>query len=256
MSADHDICQVAARQHRLITLEQIRAAGLSRAALRHRVDTGRWEQVRPCVYAIAGSQPTHAQAAMAVVLAAGPNAYASHLTAAKLWDLPAPPPDLIEVTTPLEQQVELEGVRAHRSGLLVDADVTAVDFVPVTSVARMIVDLSTRLSVRQIGSMLDEGMRRRVVSLSRVRACIERLRRAPGRSPTRVNEVLGLRIPGYEPGGSDLEPELWQVIVDAGFPPPKREHRVRVGTHTYRLDMAWPELRVGVEVDGYDTHRS
>jgi very-short-patch-repair endonuclease len=256
VTADQHLGQIAARQHRLITIQQIRAAGLSRAALRHRVETGRWEEVRPCVYAIIGSLPSHERAVLAVVLASGPHSFASHLTAAKLWGLPAPPPESIEITTPLERQVDLEGVRAHRSGLLADNDVTVVDSIPVTAVSRMIVDLSMRLSVDELGTMLDEGMRRRVVSLSRVRGCIDRLGRAPGRSPKRVNEVLALRIPGYDPGGSDLEPDLWRVIVDAGFSPPVREHRVRVGGHTYRLDMAWPDLKVGVEVDGYDSHRS
>jgi hypothetical protein len=33
-------------------------------------------------------------------------------------------------------------------------------------------------------------------------------------------------------------------------------HRVRIGRHTYELDIAWPEAMACIEFDGWDTHRT
>ena len=34
------------------------------------------------------------------------------------------------------------------------------------------------------------------------------------------------------------------------------QHRVRVGARAYRLDLAYPDLLIGIEYDGWDPHRT
>jgi very-short-patch-repair endonuclease len=69
-------------------------------------------------------------------------------------------------------------------------------------------------------------------------------------------QVLARRIPGYDPGDSDLETYVWQVLIDAGLPAAARQHRVVVGGQPYKIDLAYPDLRIAIEADGFDPHRS
>ena len=58
----------------------------------------------------------------------------------------------------------------------------------------------------------------------------------------RVHDVLGLRLPGYDPGDSDIETRALRVLVAAGFPPPRQQYRIRLRTkvaaHRPRLPRA------------------
>jgi very-short-patch-repair endonuclease len=46
------------------------------------------------------------------------------------------------------------------------------------------------------------------------------------------------------------------VLLDAGLPAPIAQHPVNVDGRRYRLDFAWPEQRVAMEVDGFGPHSS
>ena len=112
--------------------------------------------------------------------AGGGPAVVSHASAAHLWGLPLPARDrpAFEVTTPLERRSVLDGVRVHRSGHIVDADVRHIGPIPVTAPGRIVVDLSMRLDGPALGRLLDEALRRRITSLVAVQRCALRLRNA------------------------------------------------------------------------------
>ena len=75
---DEHIARFAERQHGMFTLAQAEAAGATPQAVRHRLATGRWELAEDRVYRLAGTGRTWEQGLMAVLLAAGPEAVASH----------------------------------------------------------------------------------------------------------------------------------------------------------------------------------
>lgn len=70
-----------------------------------------------------------------------------------------------------------------------------------------------------------------------------------------MRALLEERLPGFDPGESAQEAKLVRWIVSAGLPRPVQQHRVRIGSRTYRLDLAYPHLKIGIEYDGWDTHR-
>jgi hypothetical protein len=254
MEIDARIASLAARQYGLITKSRARRAGFSPKAVRHRVSTGRWVQVRPGVYAIAGTPPSWHQAVLAAVLASGDAAFASHATAARLWELPLPSIHEIEITIPRERRVRLPGVRAHQTGIFHELDFGELHGIPVARPARLLVDLSSRLSDADLGKAIDEGLRRGVLSLNAIQACAKRFDIAPGRSPSRLRRVLGNRIPGYDPGDSDLETEILEAILRANLPPPVRRYPLSVGGRRFVIDLAYPDLKTAIEVDGFDVH--
>jgi len=115
--------------------------------------------------------------------------------------------------------------------------------------------LSMRHDAKGLARLFDEGLRRGLVSHIGLHACVQSLPLAPGRSPDRVHALLAKRIPGYDPGDSDLETDAWEALVAAGLPP-VRQHRVTVNGRRYKLDLAYPDLKIGIELDGYDSHRT
>ncbi|MGI8983232.1 MAG: type IV toxin-antitoxin system AbiEi family antitoxin domain-containing protein, partial [Acidimicrobiales bacterium] len=84
---DERVAALAERQHGVFGRGQAVALGVTPSAVQHRLRTGRWELVRPGLYRLPGSPRTWEQRLMAVTLAAGPGAVASHCSSAALLGL-------------------------------------------------------------------------------------------------------------------------------------------------------------------------
>ncbi len=71
-----------------------------------------------------------------------------------------------------------------------------------------------------------------------------------------IQALLAERAPGYDPGDSDLETRVLRALVNNGLPAPVQQYRIRASSRTVRLDLAYPELRLGIELDGWEFHRT
>lgn len=248
--------QITASQHSLIRLDQAIGAGLSRSQIRHKASTGEWLAVRPRVYAVAGAPSTWAQAVGAAALSLQPRAWLSHATAGQLWSFSGVRAQEIDVLVDLDRRVRMSGVRTHRSCALFTADLSRHLRLPVTSPERTLVDLSATLDALSLGRVLDDALRRRLIRLDRLRTCVGRLGKSPGRRPAIIHDLLAARLPGYDPGDSDLETRVLRALVAAGLPVPVQQYRVRLGRRTYRIDLAYVPERIAIEPDGWDSHRT
>jgi hypothetical protein len=253
---DGAIARIAARQHGLVTRQQALHAGLRADAIRARVHSGRWLAIRYDVYAIGGMPPTWEQAVLAAVLAFGPGAVASHATAGRQWDLPSLAGDRIELTSDRPHRIRLEGVKSHRTVAWLNIEHTTRFGIPVTSVARTLVDLSGRCTVAQLGAATEKAMREGNLRLADLRRTVAGLPPAPGRTPRKIHAVLAKRLDEYEPGESDLEMFVLRAIVSHGIPEPAQQHWVKLGTRRCRIDLAYPALKLAIEVDGWGAHRT
>jgi REase_MTES_1575 len=256
MTTDQLIADIATRQYGLAGLAQLEAAGVRRHHVERRIQSGHLERVRPAVFVVAGSPPSFEQTVLATVLSAGPHAVASHTTAAVLWDLPLVQHEVLEITTSREHWARLRGVRAHRTIAFLSCEHDVRKQIPVTTVARTLVDLSGTFSVAQLGRMADRAMRKGTLRLEELRRCVTGLPPARGRHPTRIERVLSRRLPGYDPGDSGLEMRFARAIVGGGLPEPVQQHPVSVGERRYRIDLAYPELKIAIEIDGWEYHSS
>lgn len=106
----------------------------------------------------------------------------------------------------------------------------------------------------QLGRTLDDGLRRRVVRLERLRACVGRLAKSPGRRPAVIHDLLAARLPGYDPGDSDLETRVLRALVAGGLPAPVQQYRLRLSGRPIRLDLAYPDAKLAIELDGWEFH--
>ncbi len=246
----------AERQWGLLTHAQACESALSPQQIQRRVDSGRWRQVRHGVFAIAGVPPSWEQAVMAAVLAAGDASVASHFTAGALWGLPNFDRERLEISTTRRDQRRLDGVITHRTNRFLGEEHTIIRGIPVTSPERTLVDSSGRLSVAQLGVATDHGIRRKILRLEVLRRCVGGLRPAPGRHPKKIHAVLALRLPGYDAGDSGLQMRFARALVSHGCPEPVLEHPVRLGKKRYRIDLAYPDAMIAIEVDGWEWHNT
>ncbi len=102
----------ARAHHGIITLE---TSGLSRDAWYRAIKAGTIEQLHPHVARLHGTSDTPEQRIVAAVDAVGAGALASHRSAARLWGIPRPDDDPVDVLLASERRdVAFDGVIVHR----------------------------------------------------------------------------------------------------------------------------------------------
>lgn len=248
--------RISSKQFGLITTAQLRAAGLDPDWKKRARRAGFLSPIRRSVFALPGSSHSWHRSVLAAVLAAGPDAVASQLTAAALWGLLDEPgaqanAKLIHVTAP--RQHRFAGVVVHRASLPPVERSTRTS-IPVTSVARTLLDLAQTLDADQLGECVDDALRRRIVNLAALRRTYE-AHAGPGRrrlGPLRL--ALAARVPGFDPGANSWERAMDDLWDRLGLPASRRQYRLKVGARSYRLDRAIPELRLAVEWVGSEFH--
>ena len=64
------------------------------------------------------------------------------------------------------------------------------------------------------------------------------------------NLIRPEQLPSENPLDNDFEERFRELVRRAGLPQPAAQYRFSA----YKLDFAWPELRIAVETDGWATH--
>jgi very-short-patch-repair endonuclease len=247
-SDDPRLWELAWRQHGVVSWEQLRALGYDRHAVYRRVGQGWLHRLSKGVYAVGHRRLSAKGQWMAAVLACGPGAAVSHAHAAALHDLRTTPSGLIDVTGPQRRQVA--GVRSHRARTLDPQDVTVVDAIPVTTVARILLDQAEHLSAQRLRTLLEASLRRDLFDLNQITATIAR---NPGRHGIAPLTAALANLPDEAPWTqSRLERAMLELVRGAGLPEPA----VNVVVDGDPVDFFWPRHNVIVEVDGWDAHRS
>jgi hypothetical protein len=247
-----ELTAIAAKHGGVISTEHLRAVAAPTNALARLERDGWLRRERRGVYAFTTAPRTWHQQLHAAALAA--NAVISHSCAATLWEFRHLPYQTLEVTVTRAHRSDLPGLTVHHVTSLADVDVTHRFGPPITTFERTLVDCSTVLSEFQLSSNLDDGLRRRVASLRALRECVDRLRSGPGRRLALIESLLDVRSPSYDPGGSNSERRVLDILVAGGLPAPVQQYRVRVEGKTYFLDYAYPEHLLFIEYYGGGWH--
>jgi very-short-patch-repair endonuclease len=249
--ADQRLARIAARQHGLVSHRQLAAVGLSTKAVTRRVERGRLHRIYRGVYAVGHAQRTSEARWMAAVMACGPGAVLSHLDAAALWKIYNGEGALVHVTRTTKAGQRLAGVRVHRARRLDPEDVTVKNGIPVTTVARTLVDLTDVLGRDRILRAMREADYLRLLDLNALNAAVQR-----GRGRKGLN-VLKQALKHHTPGQivrDELEHRFAELVRAAGLPMPDTNVRVQTRRRRYTVDCLWREQRVAVELDGRAAH--
>jgi very-short-patch-repair endonuclease len=239
---------VARRQYALFTVVQAMEVGLSRRQVEAGERLGRWERLYRGVYRMGGAPVGDEQRLLAAVLAVGLDAVASHRAAAWVWRLVD---DLrIEVTAPRRSRVP--GVTTHVRPTGCRAVVRRG--IPCTDPLRTVLDLAATGDEVLVAGALDRGIADGLFTAAAVRAALERTAGKGVRGAGVLRRVLARRLDADGERVSALESAMDRLVVRFGVPRPVRQHPV--GGTPYRLDYAWPDRLLAVEVDGYGPHSS
>ncbi len=238
----------------LITNVTAKGAGQTKRQLERERESGRLRQVRRGVSVVNGTPPSWKQAVRAVLLTREGGVAGSHWTALTLLGGRNTDIDQIHVISDLGHPIALEGVVSHRSGILEEGDLVRRQGMLCTSPLRTVIDLSGPMTVAELGDVVDDFLRRKLLRLEQLRARVDRTRPAPGRSVATLRTVLAQRLPGYDSGESALEARIARLIDEHGLPRPAHQHRVSYGRRRYRIDFAWPDRRLYLEGNGFGSH--
>jgi Protein of unknown function (DUF559) len=234
-------------------LWQLVPLGVPSRAVQKRVQAGRLYRIYRGVYGLVpGSALSREGRWMAAVLACGPHAALSHRSAAYLHALRPTSRERIDVVIPGRSGRTARGVEVHHSLTLVDRDVTVVDAIPVTTVARTMLDLAAVVDQRAVELTVGEADVRRLFDLRAVTDQLERNLRHPGAG--RLRAALGPDRAGLT--DSDLEELFVALWWPTGLPRPLTRFHIdpEDGGPLIRADFAWPAARFDLETDGGRYH--
>jgi predicted transcriptional regulator of viral defense system len=227
-------------------LEQL--FGYSRVGVKRLVDSGRLHRVYRGVYAVGHTELSPHGECLAAVLAVGPGALLSYYSAGWLWGIWRGSPKPVHVTAFVPRHHRApEGVTRHRARNLVEVDRALIVGIPVTSVARTVLDLAWKLRRDQVARLLAQAEDLGLLDVNELHAVIERNRGHHGAKRLR-HALATYERPIWT--RSDFERRFVEYLVGAGLPRPTTGWN-EVG---YELDVCWPERRFAVELDTFQTH--
>lgn len=250
MDVDRTLAVVAARQRGVVTAADARAHGITPKVVARRVARGLLVPMEPGVWRHSAAPETWEQRALAGCVTEG--GWASHQTAAALWQLDGCQPGPIHVLTRRWKRRPNPSVRVHESTLIPPEDVTVLEGIPVTSRGRTIVDLAAVLPPARVERALDTHG----VDPLEVWECAERL---GGRGRPWVVTARRLAARRLEQGGvapNLFERRLLGILERAGLPLPEAQVEIRRpdGSLLGRVDWLYRAGQAVLECDSFRWH--
>lgn len=243
----------------LVTRAQALAAGVSRRQIDARLKSKEWEAVLPGVYGLASAARTAEQQIHAHCLHLGPNAYASHWTAAWLWGLSGCCEPLeIHVTAPRDSKTRAEGVVVHSHRGEMNEGFTFRRGVPTTLLSRTFLDIAHALPADRLEVLLDSGWRMHRDLFVELDAFISALKPKGRAGIARLIDLVRVRR-GTVATGSDFETKVLQRVRAAGLVHPVLQFQIydeRGVVPLERGDLVWPEPKVVLMPDGLTFHKT
>ena len=231
----------------MLALEELVRLGVEPRTVSRWAQGGRLHRVYPGVYAVGHPKLTAEGRWLAAVKACGPGAVLSHQTAAALLAIRRSSSPLIHVTTPT--RASPRGIRVKRVRRLHPEDRATRDGIPVTSVARTLLDLAEVLPLDQLRRACEQAERLGLLDLIAIRRLLARNPRRRGTPKLRAALTGWIAPPDVR---SDWERDLPDFCARHSIPQPELNQLVE----GHLVDALWRDRRVIVELDSWAFHRS
>jgi very-short-patch-repair endonuclease/predicted transcriptional regulator of viral defense system len=244
------ISALAGRQHGVITASQLYSLGLSETQVRKQAMKGWLHRVRRGVYTIGRPRLGDEGRWMAAVLACGHGSVLSHQAAGELWGLRRRRKEPgADVTIPRTSgRRPRASISVHRATTLRSEERTVHRRIPVTTPARTILDLATKLPQRQLERAVDEADRLGLCTEDDLDEIVGVHFARAGAGALRA--LLNEHRAGSTATRNDFEERFLSLCRRHRLPQPE----VNVPLLDYVVDFLWPDAHLVVEVDGRATH--
>lgn len=238
---------LAARQYGVVTRAQLNRLGYSDDAIDRAVATGRLHAWHRSVLAVGHQGPSPHGLCMAAALFRGRGALISHQSAVWLWGFER------KLEIPVHVSVRRRGhaqdaIGLHHHPALRDDDIAETERLPVTGVARTLLDYASEAKPSRLGRAIDRADRLAILDLAAVDLIAEEVRGHRGRTPL-LKAMTIYREQGFTRSGG--ERRMLAALADGGV----RRPAVNNFIAGYELDFYWEEERFAVELDSWERHR-
>ncbi len=236
----------AAGRLRVLTTQQLMAAGLSEKQIRHRVGHGRLHRLWQGVYLVGAASPGPLSLAKGAHLACKGDALVSDGWGCHVLGFAKAPELPVDVTVVAgSRRGRVDRIRVHRTRTLEPQDRTVRWTIPVTSAARSILGCAETYTLIQLEALIGDAFAARAVTDRQLDELAARAGRTAGARRLRL-----LREEGVALTLSEAERILRRLLRQAGLPIPATNYRIG----KYFADFAWPHVKLVVEFDGFATH--
>lgn len=247
------IVDLARRQHGLVTRRQALDAGYSTNQIKERIRRGTWRVTERGIYRLA----SHPDSWLTSVLAASLRTagVASHRCAGVLWKLDGLRPLRPEITIPVVSGRTSKIATVHRTKQWDRIDAISRSGIPVSGIARTLLDMAWALPRTQLVIAIDSARLRNLVDWPDLYTVYRRHSRqgrtSCGPFRTMLDQHLGEKTMSRSGWGRLVR----EMLTDAGLPRAELEYRVD-GPNGFsaELDLAYPQRRVGIELDSATWH--
>ncbi len=241
--------EVAAAQFGVVSLAQLRATGLGRGAVEKAVLGGRLCRLYSGVFAVGHPVLRPEGRRLAAVFACGPGAVLSHRSAAAHWGLLATNQARVDVAAPRSRD-GVPGIRLDRPRSLDARDTTTHEGIPITAIARTLLDLAATVRRDRLERALAQAER---LQLYDHRAITDVLQRSNGHRGKGALARATAREPKLT--RSELEARFLALARAAGLMEPEVNSSLAAHDHKpHEVDFCFPAHHLVVETDGWETH--
>ena len=246
---------LAARQHSVVSRNQMRTLGFSDKAIDHALGSGKAFRVFRGVYAVGHPRVTERGRLMAAALACGDGAVISHRSAGALLGLLDKGPVVIDVIAAPSRGRKIDGIRFHRVRPPRPDEVGTVAGIPCTSPARTLVDLAGTVGNWTLRSCFERAAQRKYLDVPAIEASMDPGRRG-NRSLRALIDEWRSAAPLAKKGKlkSPLEAKVLPLVLGRDLPAPLLNAPVEIAEGRIEVDFLWPEHRFALEADSRDFH--
>jgi very-short-patch-repair endonuclease len=247
MRTHHELAALAARQYGVVTHRQLNELGYSDAAIKRGLASGRFSAWHRGVYAVGHRGLSAHGLCMAAVLFRAPGALISHQSAVWLWGLER------KLEIPVHVSVRWRGhsqkaIGLHHCPALREDDIAETERLPVTGVARTLLDYASEANWLRLGRAVDQADRLELLDLAAVDLITEEVHGHRGRTPL-LKAMTIYREKGFTRSGG--EKRMLAALADVGVRRPVVNNFIA----GYELDFYWEDERFAVELDSWEYHR-
>lgn len=240
---------IAQRQHGTVAHWQLLRVGFSASAIRRMVVGKRLHVLHRGVYAVGHTALPANGLTMAAALAGGPGALVCQRSAAATHGLSDDTRSVVDVLVAGKRR-NRPGIVFHESRVIHRQDRAVVDGIPVTSVARTLLDIAEVVPRRKLVHALERAEKLRVFDLAELH---DVMARSPGR---RGLKALTAAIKEIEPEAQYTHEGMERLFVAFC-----RRYKIpipamNVAVEGYTVDAYWREHNLIVELDSWEHHRT
>ena len=244
------IIRIADLRHGLVLLDDLKALGIGKTARHRLVSEGLLRPIhRGTVFAIGEAKLDISAEILAACLAV-PDSWASGNTAAEYWGIRRIPRGRIELSTNSTRNPRLAGVRVRRTNLIEIDVVEMITGGKVSSPRQTLFEIALEVDDRTLLSAYEDCLNRKLVTVAGVREFGSRSVKMGRHGSARFRRVILGRPDELPIAMSHPELELARALEERD-PRWQRQFPIEIpGSHTIHIDVARPDIKLGIEVDG------